>query len=154
MRRQFSITCFLICSFTGQNLLAQIGDWSEVAAEPPGTPIYVIAKRHHRACELLRVTNNELLCEEGPTPLGSRTLVLPRREIQEVREVHAREAKTAIGTVLGAAAGIGIGLATIKTKDAETQVYGTIGCALAGGIVGAVIGRISGEHHSKIIYKR
>ena len=154
MRRQFAIHCFLICSFTAPNLLAQTGDWSAVAAEPPGTPIYVIAKRRHRACELLQLTENELLCEEGPTRFGSRTLELPRREIQEVREVRAREAKTAIGAVLGAAAGIGVGLATIKTKDVETQVYGTIGCALAGGIVGAVIGHISSERHSKIIYKR
>ena len=154
MRRQFAITCFLICSFTGQNLIAQVDDWSAVAAESPGTPIYVIAKHHHRACELLRVTDNKLLCEEGSTRFGSRTLELPRREIKEVREVHAREAKITLGAVLGAAAGVGIGFAVVKTKDVETRVGDITGCALAGAIMGAIIGRISSEHRSKTIYKR
>jgi hypothetical protein len=154
MRYPSVIACILTCLLAAQNLPAQSGNWNAVAAMTPGTHIYVVSKHLHRACDLLRVTDNELLCEEGSSRFGSRTLVAPRWEIREVREVQAREAKIAAAAALGAAVGVGIGRATIKGKDAETQVYGTASCALLGVIAGAVAGRIFSDIHSRIIYKR
>lgn len=150
MRLQPLTICFLICLLTTQNLPAQIGDWRDVASRPEGTPIYIVSKRHHRPCTLIRVTNDRLLCEEGSGHWGSRVLEVPRQELQEVREVQANPLRTAIGTTAGA----GVCRSFIKSNDAETQVYGTVGCAVLGGIAGAVIGRISAQIHSKVIYKR
>jgi hypothetical protein len=153
MRWRRMIAVLLSVAFLLSNSQAQTGDWQAVEAIPWGSDISV--KDEHRSvkCVLERVSDHTLFCvgARRHTPIY---VEFDRQSIRQVRLEHPGRG-VALGTLIGIGAGAGIGYASSRnSNDAETRVYGPIGLAIVGGIVGGLImGKIA-IPHGKVVYRR
>jgi hypothetical protein len=129
------------------------GDWQAVEAIPVGSAISV--KDEHRSvkCVLKRVSDKTLFCvlARRYVPID---VEFDRQSIRQVRLEHPGR-NVALGTLIGFGAGAGIGYASSRnSNDAETRVYGPIGMAILGGLVGGLIMGRFAISHGKVVYRR
>lgn len=151
-KRQIFSSMLVILLFSS-NTQAQTGEWQAVQSLRPGTRIRV-KTLHPVQCVFQRATEDELTCERFyrviQPPLSE--VVFDRRSIREVRIETSDEANGTVGALIGAGAGIAIGVSTVKTSNERE------GRSLLLGSVGAIIGWFFAHDfhivHARIIYKR
>jgi len=100
---------------------------------------------------LLRVTEDELICERERRFDNPSRYVLHRQEIRQVRRERGPAPKWA-GAGIGAAVGAGI-VAAAGSTDSETRAVGPIVGALGGGLVGWIAGSIISDR-GRVVYER
>jgi len=129
---------------------AQINQWRNVEQLRPGTLISVV-ERGRRECELVSVTDSELICNRDVGRLNRR-LVYARSQIREVRLERPEDNTMIVGAITGGIAGGLVGfLGTKQASDPETRPYATY----YGVPIGALIGGIVGRHvhrHGSVVY--
>jgi uncharacterized protein YcfJ len=131
---------------------AQTNQWRDVEKLWPGTPISVV-NRLRQDCELVKVTDLELICDEE---IGreTRRRVFVRDKVQEVRLEMPEDNKMIAGAIAGGVVGGLVGfLGLQQSRDPETRGYGR-----AYGIpIGAIIGGVVGKHihrHGAVVYRK
>ena len=144
------LLCILVFLSSSQ---AQTDDWQAVEAIPVGSAISVKDEHSGLKCVLERVSDKTLFCV-----LARRYVPIyvefDRQRIRQVRLEHSGR-NVALGTLIGIGAGAGIGYASSRnSNDAETRVYGPIGLAILGGLVGGLIMGKFPILHGKVVYRR
>ena len=145
-----------MCSIVAP-LRAQTSDWRSVEELAPGTPISVVAKfrrgtgRH--GCELVRVTDWELVCDRD---IGGdiRRLIFAPEKVREVRLEIPEDNRMIRGAFIGGVIGSLLGaLAATHAKDPELRGYAPFYGPLIGVFIGGGIGsRV--HRHGAVVYRR
>lgn len=132
------------------------GDWQAVKNLMPGTRISVKTGHRYR-CVVEGVTDEELLCEAHvPRSFRMNTLVIHRREIQEVRILpHPNQTKDMwMGAGIGAGAGAVVAGTNSGAYPGVHAFFGGLAGALPGAIVGGMVPIFQVIfQRGKIIYK-
>ena len=141
----FSVCCAVAVPLHAQN------DWGSVKALAPGTPISVV-KRARQQCELIEVTDWELVCERD---IGrARKIVFGRDDVRQVRLEYPDQGLTIAGILAGAAAGALIGFGALRNaSDPEARGYGKAYGPPIGALAGGLIGR-NLHRHGAVLYRK
>lgn len=128
-------------------------DWSVIEKLKVGTQIIVITKNGREFVgEKRQATDDTLFMETNFMVQGTRTISLTRAEIGEVQKRESRR----YSPLIGAAIGIGLGIAIGATQDHPYSDDPGLG-KLVGGVMGGAIGFGAGAtvqklSKSKMIY--
>ena len=150
-----SLKLVLIFLLMPATLFAQqpSSDWNNVVKLKNGTKIIVITKNGREFAGEKRVANDDMLFMETRFEVqGSRTISLSRNEIAEVRKRKSRW----IFPLIGAAIGVGVGVAIGATQDhpgTDDPHMGKIIMGPLGGLIGATAGGVASRYKgTKVVY--
>jgi hypothetical protein len=124
-------------------------NWQHVQQLPPNTHVHVAGDHHSGACKIEAVTDDALICS------GGRRFARPEiKSIKLTRHGLSALAGAGIGAGVGFAAGAGVahgsqGEFTIVSNQ-DVWAAG----ALAGGVIGAVIGAPTDFARGPTVYRR
>lgn len=149
------LTLVLIFLLTPATLFAQqpSSDWNDVVKLKNGTKIIVITKNGREFAGEKQVASDDTLFMETKFEIqGSRTINLARSEIAEVRKRKSRW----ILPLIGAAIGVGVGVAIGATQDhpgTDDPHAGKIVIGTLGGLIGAGAGGFAARYKgTKVVY--